>query len=129
MKKRKKIWAPKPITQDAVFQCVSDMSRSKSSSLSVKLIPSVWRIGTLLSLLCRHMRAVYDALGCQRCSPSLSLLTAPISTRCSFVSVCLCSKNTYLMRSVQGWLCGSHNEVPEKFLHAGYRALPESVQL
>lgn len=54
------------------------------------------------SLRCPGMPAVL---------PPPLLLTAPISTPCSIVSVCLCSKITYLRRSVQGWLCGSHNGV------------------
>lgn len=53
------------------------------------------------SLRCPRMPAVL---------PPPLLLSAPISTLCSIVSVCLCSKITYLTRSVWGWLCGSHNE-------------------
>lgn len=112
--RKKKIWAPNPITQDAVFQCLSDTPLSKSSTLCVKSIPSVWRICAPVGIVVQTHAAVYDALGRQKCFLPLSyLLNQSPPHVLLFQFVCVL-QNTYLTHSVQGWLCGFHNEMPRK---------------
>lgn len=67
-------WAPNPITQDAVFQCLSDTPLSKSSALCVKLISSVWRICAPVGIVVQTHTGFYDALGSQKCFLPLSYL-------------------------------------------------------
>lgn len=52
--------------------------------------------------------------------PPPLLLSEPVSTSCSFVSLLFVLQNTYLTHSVQRQLCGYNNEVPmlRNFLHA-----------
>lgn len=73
-KKISENWASNPITQDAVFQCLSDTPLSKSSTLCVKSIPSVWRICAPVGIVVQTHAGVYDALGCQKCFLPLSYL-------------------------------------------------------
>lgn len=73
-KKNSENWAPNPITQDAVFQCLSDTPLSKSSTLCVKSIPSVWRICAPVGIVVQTHAGVYDALGRQKCFLPLSYL-------------------------------------------------------
>ena len=73
-KRNSENWAPNPITQDAVFQCLPDTPLSKSSTLCVKSIPSVCgEFAPLLALLCRHMLGFMMPLDARSASsPSLT---------------------------------------------------------
>lgn len=86
----------------------------------MKLIPSVWRICTLVGIVVQSHAGFYDALGRQVLPPP-RLLTEPISTSCSFVSVLFVLQSTYLAHAVQGQLCGYNNDMPRKFLDAVLR--------
>lgn len=56
------------------MQCLSDTPLSKSSTLCVKSIPSVWRICAPVGIVVQTHAAVYDALGRQKCFLPLSYL-------------------------------------------------------
>lgn len=85
-------WAPNPATQDAVFQCVCDTPL-------FQVLPSLCEIDSqCVENLCPCWHCCADTCWGLWCPwtaevlPLPVLLTKPISTSCSFVSVCLHSK-------------------------------------
>lgn len=114
-KKKKKIWAPNPITQDAVFQCLCDTPLSKSSSLCVKSIPSVWRICAPVGIVAQTHAAVYDALGRQKCFLPLSYLLNQSPPRVLLFPVCLCSKTLISHIQFRHGFVASTMKCPESF--------------
>lgn len=109
-KKHSENWAPNPVTQDAVFQCLCHTplfqvlpSLCEIDSQCVENLCPCWHCcaDTCWGLWCPWMAEVL---------PPPVLLTKPISTSCSFVSVCF--QSTYLTHSVHGQLCGYNNEMP-----------------
>lgn len=107
--------ASNPITQDAVFQCLRDTPLSKSSSLSVKSIPSVWRICAPVGIVVQTHAAVYDALGSQKSFLPLSYLLNQSPPRVLLFPVCLCSKTLISHIQFSHGFVASTMKCPESF--------------
>lgn len=113
--KKKKKKASNPITQDAVFQCLCDTPLSKSSSLCVKSIPSVWRICAPVGIVVQSHAAVYDALGSQKSFLPLSYLLNQSPPRVLLFPVCLCSKTLISHIQFRQGFVASTMKCPESF--------------
>lgn len=113
--KKKKIWAPNPITQDAAFQRLRDTPLSKSSSLRAKSIPSVWRICAPVGIVAQTHAAVYDALGRQKCFLPLSYLLNQSPPRVLLFPVCLRSKTLISNIQFRHGFVASTMKCPESF--------------
>lgn len=102
------------------MQCfsVSLIRLFPSPPLSVwNRFPVCGEFAPLLALLCRHMLQFTMPLDASSASsPSLIYWTNLHLMFFCFSLFVL--QNTYLTHSVQGQLCGFHNEMPRKFLHA-----------
>lgn len=114
-KKGKKKRAPNPITQDAVFQCLCDTPLSKSSSLCVKSIRSVWRICAPVGIVVQTHAAVYDALGSQKSFLPLSYLLNQSPPRVLLFPVCLCSKTLISHIQFRHGFVAATMKCPESF--------------
>lgn len=98
-----------------MFQCLCDTPLSKSSSLCVKSIPSVWRICAPVGIVVQTHAAVYDALGSQKSSLPLSYLLNQSPPRVPLFPVCLCSKTLISHIQFSHGFVASTMKCPESF--------------